>query len=84
MLKIPWTARRTNASIWKQLDVEPMLEYKIRSLKVSYFGHVARRHSLEHTVMLRIGGGGSKRRRPRSRWMDEIATDTGMNVYQMF
>jgi len=63
MLRIPWTARRTNTSIWKQLDVEPMLEYKIRSQRVSYFGHVARRQSLERTVMLGMGGGGRQRGR---------------------
>jgi len=60
-----------------------MLEYKIRSQRVSYFGHAARRMSLEHTVMLGMGAGGRKRGRPRSRWIDGIAADTGMNVYQM-
>jgi len=84
MLRIPWTARSTNASVWKQLDAKPMLEYKIRMQRVAYFGHVARKQSLEHTDMLGMGGGG---RGPRSRWIDGIDRRRGhrhecwMNVY---
>jgi len=73
----------SKALIWEQLDVEPMLEYEIRSQKVTYFGHVVRRQSLEHMVMLGMKGGRRKRGRPRTRWINGIAAYTGMNVYQM-
>jgi len=64
-MRIPWTARRTNVSVWKQLNAEPILEYKIRSQRVAYFGHVARRRSLKHTALLGIGGERRKRTCPR-------------------
>jgi len=61
MLRIPLTARRTNASVWKELDAEPMMESVVREWHIS---DTLPEDSLKHTVML---GMGEKRGRPRSR-----------------
>ena len=72
-MKVPWTARRSNQSILKEISPVCSLEGLILKLKLQYFGHLMRRvDSLEKTLML--GGIGGRRRRgqPRMRWMDGI------------
>ena len=72
-MKVPWTARRSNQSILKEISRGISLEGMMLKLKVQYFGHLMRRvDSLEKTLML--GGIGGRRRRgqPRMRWLDGI------------
>ena len=73
LLRVPWTARRSNQSILKEISPGCWLEGLMLELKLQYFGHLVRRvDSLEKTLML--GGIGSKRRRGRQRmrWLDDI------------
>ena len=72
LLRVPWTARRSNQSILKEISPGCSLEGLILKLKLQYFGHLMRRvDSLEKTLML--GGiGGRRRRRQRMRWLDGI------------
>ena len=72
-MRVPWTARRSNQSILKEISPGCSLEGLMLKLKLQYFGHLMRRvDSLEKTVML--GGIGSRRRRGRQRmrWLDGI------------
>ena len=72
-MRVPWTSRRSNQSILKEISPECSLEGLMLKLKLQYFGHLMRRvDSLEKTVML--GGIGSRRRRGRQRmrWLDGI------------
>ena len=74
-LKVPWTARRSNQSILKEISPGCSLEGLMLRLKLQYFGHLMRRvDSLEKTLML--GGIGGRRRmgRPRMRWLDGSLT----------
>ena len=78
-MRVPWTARRSNQSILKEINPGISLEGMMLKLKLQYFGHLMRRvDSLENTLML--GGTGGRRRsgRPKMRWLDGI-TDS-MNV----
>ena len=73
LLRVPWTARRSNQSILKEINPGISLERMMLKLKLQYFGHLMRRlDSLEKTLML--GGIGSRRRRGRlrMRWLDGI------------
>ena len=73
LLRVPWTARRSNQSILKEISPGISLEGMMLKLKLQYFGHLMRRaDSLEKTLML--GGIGGRRRRgqPRMRWLDGI------------
>ena len=73
LLRIPWTARRSNQSILKEISPGISLEGRMLKLKLRYFGHLIQRFdSLEKTLML--GGIGGRRRRgqPRMRWLDGI------------
>ena len=75
-LEIPWTARRSNQSILKEISPGISLEGMIVKLKLQYFGHLMRRvDSLEKTLMLGGIGGRRRRGRQRMRWLDGI-TDT--------
>ena len=79
LLRVPWTARRSNQSILKELSPGCSLEGMILKLKLQYFGHLMRRvDSLEKTLMPGGIGGRRKRGRQRMRWLDGI-TDS-MNV----
>ena len=72
-MRVPWTARRSNQSILKEISPECSLEGLMLKLKLQYFGHLMRRvDSLEKTLML--GGIGGRRRqgRQRMRWLDGI------------
>ena len=83
LLRIPWTARRSNQSILKEISPGCSLEGMMLKLKLQYFGHLMRRvDSLEKTLML--GGIGGRKRRgwQRMRWLDGI-TDSDVSVSEL-
>ena len=73
LLGVPWTTRRSNQSILKEISPGCFLEGLMLKLKLKYFGHLIRRvDSLEKTLMLGGIGGRRRRGRPRMRWLDGI------------
>ena len=84
LLRVPWTARRSNQSILKEISPRISLEGMMLKLKLQYFGHLMRRvDSLEKTLML-VGIGGRRRRgRPRMRWLDGITNSMGMSLREL-
>ena len=71
--RVPWTARKSNQSVLKEISPEYSLEGLMLKLKLQYFGHLIRRvESLEKTLMLGGIGGRRRRGRPRMRWLDGI------------
>ena len=71
LLRVPWTARRSNLSILKEISPEYSLEGLMLKLKLQYFGHLMQRADLlEMTLMLGKIEGGRNRERPRMRWLD--------------
>ena len=73
LLRVPWTARRFNQSILKEISPGISLEGMVLKLKLQYFGHLMRKvDSLEKTLMLRGNGGRRRRGRQRMRWLDGI------------
>ena len=73
LLRVPWTARRSNQSILKEISLEYSLEGLMRKLKLQYFGHLMRRtDSLEKTLMLGKIEGWRRRGQQRMRWLDGI------------
>ena len=83
-MRIPWTARRSNQSILKEINPGISLEGMMLKLKLQYFGHLMLRvDSLEKT--LKLGGIGSRRRRgrPRMRWLDGITDSMGMSLSKL-
>ena len=86
-LRVPWTARRSNQSILKEISPEYSLEGLMLKLKLQCFGHlILRADSLEETLMLGGIGGGRRRGRQRMRWLDGItdSMDMGMGRLQEF
>ena len=80
-LSVPWTARRSNQSILKEISPGISLEGMMLKLKLQYFGHLMQRvDSLEKTLMLGGIGGRRKRGQKRMRWLDGItdSMDTGL------
>ena len=78
-MRVPWTARKSNQSILKEISPGIPLEGMMLKLKLQYFGHLMRGvDSLEKTLMLGVIGGRMRRGRQRMRWLDGI-TDS-MNV----
>ena len=80
LLRVPWTARRSNQSILKEISPQCSLEGLMLKLKLQYFGHLMRRaDSLEKTLMLgKIGG--RRRGRQRMRWLDGITDSMDMGL----
>ena len=73
LLRVPWTARRSNQSFLKEISPGCSLEGMMLKLKLQYFGHLMRRvDTLEKTLMLGGTGGRRRRGRPRMRWLDGI------------
>ena len=84
LLRVPWTARRSNQSILKEISPGCSLEGLMMKLKLQYFGHLMRRvDSLEKTLML--GGIGGRRRRgqQRMRWLDSITDLMHMSLGEL-
>ena len=79
LLRVPWTARRSNQSILKEISPEYSLEGLMLKLKLQYFGHLMRRtDSFEKTVMLGKIEGRKRRGRQRMRWLDGITNSMDM------
>ena len=80
-MSIPWTARRSNQSILKEISPEYSLEGLMLKLKLQYNGHLMRRaDSLEETLMLGKIEGGMRRGRQRMRWLDGITESMDMSL----
>ena len=83
-MRVPWTARRSNQSILKEISLEISLEGMILKLKLQYFGHLTRRlDSLEKTLMLGGIGGRRRRGRPRMRWLDGIMDSMDVSLSEL-
>ena len=84
LLRVPWTARRSNQSILKEISPEIPLEGMMLKLKLQYFGHLMRRvDSLEKTLMLVGIGGKRKTGQQRMRWLDGITDLMVMSLSEL-
>jgi len=84
LLRVPWTARRSNQSILKEISPEYSLEGLMLKLKLQYFGHLMRRtDSLEKTLLLGKIEGGRRRWGQRMRWLDSITDSMDMSFIKL-
>ena len=84
LLRVPWTARRSNQSILKEINPGIYLEGMMLKLKLQYFGHLMRRvDSLEKTLMLEGIGGSRRRGRLRMGWLDGIMDSMDMSLSEL-
>ena len=83
-MRVPWTARRSNQSILKEINPEYSLEGLMLKLKLQYFGHrVQRADSLEKTLMLAKIEGKRRRGWQRMRWLDSVTDSMDMNLRKL-
>ena len=83
-MRVPWTARRSNQSILKEINTEYSLEGLMLKLKLQYFGHLMQRaDSLEKTLMLGEIEGRRRRGRQRTRWLDSITDSVDMSLSRL-
>ena len=84
LLRVPWTARRSNQSILREICPGISLEGMMLKLKLQYFGHLMQRANLlEKTLMLGRIGGRRRRGRPRMRWLDGITDSMNVNLSEL-